>query len=144
MKLVLAADHGAVELKDWIVEELKKSDYEISDIGTFGNDSVDYPDFALKAAKMVASEEAERGILFCGTGIGMSIAANKVKGILCAKVNSVEEGRLASEHNNANMLALGGRTTDRNVVLNAIIAWLNTSFGGDRHQRRIDKIIEAE
>lgn len=144
MKLILASDHGGVELKDELVTRLKDAGYEVEDIGTHGSESVDYPDFAFRAASLVADGVFDGGVLVCGTGIGMSIAANKVKGIRCAKINSEEEGKLAAEHNFANMVALGGRTTDPETAWSAVHAWLSTQHGGERHQRRVDKIIEVD
>jgi ribose 5-phosphate isomerase B len=144
MRLVLAADHGGVELKDWLLQQLKKRGYDVTDLGTNGTDSVDYPRYALEAARAVAKGDYERGVLVCGTGIGMSIAANKVRGIRCAKINTVDEGRLASGHNHANMIAFGGRTTEEETALKATLAWLETPAGGDRHQRRVQQIMDAD
>lgn len=144
MKLVVAADHGGVELKDELVRRLTKAGHEVLDLGTHDSESVDYPRYALDASRRVAKGDFERGILVCGTGIGMSITANKVRGIRCAKVNSEEEGRLAAEHNHANMLAFGGRTTDPETAWAAVQAWLTTAEGGDRHARRVSQIMEAD
>ncbi|MBD3166505.1 ribose 5-phosphate isomerase B [bacterium] len=144
MRIIFGADHGGVELKDLLVKRLSENGYEVEDLGTHGTDSVDYPDFAKRTAEAVAADKDAKGILVCGTGIGMSIAANKVKGIYCAKVNNAEEGRLAAEHNHANMLALGGRITGPDLAYAAVKAWLKASHGGDRHQRRVDKIISME
>lgn len=145
MKIVLASDHGGLELKDKLVKRFSADGRDVEDLGTHGTDSVDYPDFAVKAAKKVVAGEGDvRGILVCGTGIGISIAANKVDGIRCAKINSVEEGKLASEHNYANMIALGGRTTDVETAYAAAIAWLETPNGGERHLRRVRKIMDIE
>ncbi|MCB2197977.1 RpiB/LacA/LacB family sugar-phosphate isomerase [bacterium] len=140
MKLVIAADHGGVELKDLLVKRLGEAGHEVEDLGTHGSDSVDYPDFAFKAARKVSRGEVPLGILVCGTGIGMSIAANKVRKIRCAHVCTVEQAKLAAEHNHANMLALGGRTTDEETAWEAVQVWLQTPKGGDRHKRRVDKI----
>lgn len=141
--LVIAADHGGVEMKDQMFLKLKEAGYDVQDIGTHGSDSVDYPDFAFKAARMVSKGEVELGILFCGTGIGMSIAANKVRRIRCAHVCTVEQATLAAEHNHANMLALGGRTTDPETAWKAIEAWLTTPAGEGRHGRRVQKIDDG-
>jgi ribose 5-phosphate isomerase B len=140
MKIVIAADHGGVDLKDDMIGRLNEAGHEVLDAGTYGPESVDYPDFAFKAANKVVSGDCPRGILICGTGIGMSIAANKVDGIFCAKVNSKDEGKLAAEHNHANMIALGARTTDPEVAWAAIQGWLSTEFGPDRHAKRVGKI----
>lgn len=139
-RIVAAADHGGVHLKDDLVSRLSDSGYEVIDIGTHGDASVDYPDFARKAAEMVRDGKADVGLLVCGTGIGMSIAANKIDGIYCAKINSPEEGALASEHNHANMVALGGRTTDPETAWKSVVAWLTTPQSGGRHARRVAKI----
>jgi RpiB/LacA/LacB family sugar-phosphate isomerase len=139
-RLVIASDHGGIEMKDALVTRLREAGYEVEDIGTHSTESVHYPNFAFDAANKVASGEVPAGVLVCGTGIGMSIAANKVHGIYCAKVNSEEEGRLAAEHNHANMLALGGRTTDLDTSFKAIIAWTTTDSGGGRHAERVDLI----
>ena len=143
-RLVVAADHGGVELKDEIVARLREEGYEVLDLGTHGGDSVHYPDYAFRAAKMVSTGEIEAGILVCGTGIGMSIAANKLAGVYCARVTNGEEGRLAAEHNHANMLALGGRTTSIKDAWQAVRSWLETKPGGDRHELRVNKIKQCE
>jgi len=144
MKIVIASDHGGIDMKDELVKRLKADKHEILDVGTYDTQSVDYPDYAAKAAEKVVNGEASHGILVCGTGIGMSIAANKIHGIFCAKINSAEEGILAAEHNNANMIALGGRTTDIEEAWKAVLNWLRTPFGGDRHARRTNKIVEMD
>ncbi len=144
MKLVAAADHGGVDLKDELVRRLTDIGHQVIDLGTHGPGSVDYPDFARRAAEMVVSGEAERGVLVCGTGIGMSIAANKIRGIYCAKINSAEEGALASEHNRANMISLGGCTIDAETAWSAVLAWLETQHGDERHQRRVGKVRDME
>ena len=143
MKLVLAADHGGVEMKDMLAGKLREAGYDVEDIGTHGSDSVDYPDFAFRAAGMVSRGEADLGVLVCGTGIGMSIAANKVRNIRCAHVCTVEQAALAAEHNYANMLALGGRTTSDEVAWEAVRVWLNTPHGEERHGRRVQKINDG-
>jgi len=144
MKLVLGADHGGVELKDELVKRLKVAGHDVEDLGTHGGDSVDYPDYAFKAARMVGRGDVPLGILCCGTGIGMSIAANKVRKVRCAHVCTVEQAKLAAEHNHANMLALGGRTTDVETAWEAVQAWISTPAGGDRHERRVGKIMKEE
>jgi ribose 5-phosphate isomerase B len=144
MKLVLAADHGGAALKDDLAVLLKEAGYDVEDLGTHGTESVDYPDYAFRAANLVADGIVDGGILICGTGIGMSIAANKVKGIRCAKINSEEEGRLAAEHNFANMVSLGGRTTPLETAWAAVLAWLTTNRGGERHERRVSKINDMD
>ncbi len=139
MRLALAADHGGFELKEKIKEHLsKRNDLEIQDLGTYSEESVDYPKFGKACAELVASGEAERGIVFCGTGIGISIAANKVKGIRCALVTNMFMAEMSRKHNNANMLALGGRILSAEEAINIVDVWLSTEFEGGRHQRRVD------
>lgn len=139
MKIILAADHGGFELKEVIKEYLAK-DYIIEDFGTYNNDSVDYPDYGIKAGQAVISGLADYAIVFCGTGIGISIAANKVPGIRAALCHNVEYAKLSRQHNNANVLALGGRFLSPQEAKNIVDAWLNTDFEGDRHQKRLNKI----
>ncbi len=139
MKLALAADHGGFELKEQIKEYLKKrNDLELYDLGTDSNESVDYPVFGRACAEMVASGKADKGIVFCGTGIGISIAANKIKGIRCALATNVFMAEMSRKHNDANMLALGGRVLSAGEAVAIIDVWLSTEFEGGRHQRRVD------
>lgn len=144
MKIALACDHGGVNLKTAIKEHLKKKGYEVIDFGTNSSDSVDYPDYAYKAAKAVVNKEAECGILVCGTGIGIGIAANKVKGIRCATLGDTFSARMTKAHNNSNMIALGERVTGIGLGLDIVDAYINSSFEGGRHQSRVDKIMEIE
>lgn len=143
MKIVLAADHGGFELKEIIKEYLAK-DHEIVDLGTYNEESVNYPDYGIKAGEAVASKQADRGIIFCGTGIGISIAANKVQGIRAALCQNVQYAKLSREHNNANILALGGRFLNPAEAKEIVDAWLTTKFAGGRHQTRINIITEYE
>ena len=136
MKIVLAADHGGFQLKESVKTALESEGYEIVDLGTFNEESVDYPAFGKMAGEYVASGQAERGIAFCGTGIGISIAANKVHGVRCAVATSDEYVRLASSHNHTNMLAMGGRFTSAEDALRYIGIWLETPWDGGRHERR--------
>ncbi|GAB1475816.1 ribose 5-phosphate isomerase B [Bacillota bacterium] len=139
MKLALAADHGGYELKEIIKEHLsKRDDIELLDIGTHSEESVDYPEFGKACALLVAAGEADKGIVFCGTGIGISIAANKVKGIRCALVTNVFMAEMSRKHNDANMLALGGRVLSVEEAVSIVDVWLSTDFEGGRHQRRVD------
>ena len=139
MKIALASDHGGFELKEDIKKYLLASEYEILDLGTSnGSESVDYPNYGKACGEAVVGGQAEKGIVFCGTGIGVSIAANKVKGVRCALCTSVFMAEMASCHNNANVLALGGRTTELETALEIVKTWLKTEFEGGRHQRRID------
>ena len=114
------------------------------DLGTYNNDSVDYPDYGIELSRRVASGEFEKGILICGTGIGMSIVANKIPGIRAALVHDVYSARMAAEHNNANVLVIGGRVTGKGLARELVKAWLEAKFEGGRHQRRLDKIAELE
>lgn len=142
MKIAVASDHGGYELKEAVKEYLKGRDIEVLDLGTDSEESVDYPDYGKACANAVVSGEVDRGIVCCGTGIGISIAANKVRGIRCGLCTSVEMAKLTRQHNNANMLAMGGRITDKETGLAITEAFLDTEFEGGRHQRRIDKIEE--
>lgn len=144
MKIALACDHGGLNLKNAIKNHLEKKGYEVLDFGTDTTDSVDYPEFAYKAAKSVVDKESECGILVCGTGIGIGIAANKVKGIRCATLGDTFSARMTKAHNDANMIALGERVTGIGLGLDIVDAYLNSSFEGGRHQSRVDKITEIE
>jgi ribose 5-phosphate isomerase B len=140
-KLAIAADHAGVNLKAFLIEQMKE--VEFLDLGTQGTASVDYPDFAEKACRAVTSGQCERAILVCGSGIGVSIAANKIQGIRAAHVESSFTARLAAEHNKANVLCLGERITGNYHALECARAWLNAKFE-ERHQKRIDKITQLE
>lgn len=141
MIIALAADHGGFELKNAIKEHLKEREgVKIADLGVNAPDSVDYPDYGKACGEAVASGKADLGIVCCGTGIGISIAANKVKGIRCALCTSVEMAELAKQHNNANIISLGGRTTDNELAFAIVDKWLDSEFEGGRHKRRTDKL----
>lgn len=142
MKIALACDHAGYEMKMVIKEKLESEGYEILDLGTDSTESVDYPIYGKAIGEAVAQGKAEKGIAVCGTGIGISIAANKVKGIRCALCTSVEMARLAKEHNNANILAMGGRTTSKELAFQMIDEWFNAEFLGGKHQRRISMLDE--
>jgi ribose 5-phosphate isomerase B len=145
MKIALGADHGGFELKEKIREHLAALGVSVEDVGTHSTEAVDYPDYALAVGERVASNRADRGILVCGAGIGMSMAANKIPGIRAANVHSELEAQLSREHNDANVLALGGRLLDGATALGIVDRWLNTKFSGDgRHIRRLAKISEIE
>jgi ribose 5-phosphate isomerase B len=144
MKIVLACDHGGFQLKEAIKEHLGSSEYEVMDIGVYNTDSVDYPDFGKKAAEIVARGEADRGIIVCGTGIGISIAANKVKGIRCALCTNEFMAKMSRMHNNANMLALGERVLGKGVALSIVDEWLAAEFEGGRHEIRVNKLMDIE
>ncbi|MCF6093206.1 ribose 5-phosphate isomerase B [Microaerobacter geothermalis] len=144
MKVAIAADHGGYSLKEEIKKLLDELHISYEDFGCHCEDSVDYPDYALPVAERVASGEFTRGILVCGTGLGMSIAANKVKGIRCAVVHDCFSAKATREHNDTNIIALGGRVVGPGLAREIIRIWLETPFSGGRHQRRIDKISEIE
>lgn len=138
--IAAGSDHAGFEYKQRIVELLRSMGMEVLDCGPASADSVDYPDFAHTVASAVASGKAEAGVLVCGTGIGMSIVANKHAGIRAANVESVAAARLAREHNNANVLALGARITGWDLAKEILLAFLSTGFEGGRHRKRVDKI----
>lgn len=142
MKIAMASDHGGYLFKETIAGYLlgMGKGYEILDLGTNSMESVDYPEYGFKCAEAVASGKADRGIVICGTGIGISIAANKVKGIRCALCTSTEMAELARKHNDANMLALGGRILEAVDAIEIVQTWLDTEFEGGRHQRRVDML----
>ena len=142
MIIAIASDHGGFQLKKQVREHLVERGYKVVDLGTDSEESVDYPLFGKACAEAVASHTADLGVVCCGTGIGISIAANKVKGIRCGLCTSVEMATLTKQHNNANMLALGGRTTDPALAIEIVDAWLDTEFEGGRHQRRVDMLDE--
>ncbi len=142
--IVIGSDHGGLGLKTALKSYLGRRGYAVTDAGTDNDASVDYPDFGQKVAEMVVAGTAESGILICGTGIGMSIAANKVPGIRAALVTDVFMARMAKEHNNANVLVLGGRVLDEQKACDLVGAWLDASFEGGRHQGRLDKIADIE
>ena len=145
MKIALCSDHGGLRLKNAIIEYLVKNGYETKDFGTTDENSCDYPDFALLAADAIRKGEFERGIFVCTTGIGISIAANKVPTIRCALCHDPLSARLTREHNDANVLALGEGMTGKALALEIVKVFLETPFSeNDRHQRRIDKIAEIE
>ena len=142
--IVIGSDHGGLALKEALTQFFVSRNIQITDVGTDNGDSVDYPRFGLKVAEMVASGSAECGILVCGTGIGMSIAANKVPGIRAALVTDIFMARMAKEHNNANILVLGGRVLDERQACIIVNTWLDASFEGGRHQGRLNQIAEIE
>ena len=145
MKIAIACDHGALDLKNTVKAHLEKQGHVLQDFGTHTLDSCDYPDFAGAAAKAVAAGECERGIVLCTTGIGVSITANKVKGIRCALLSDVMSARLTREHNDTNMMALGAGVVGQMLAFEIIDTWLGTEFSHDeRHQRRIDKLMSYE
>ena len=144
MRIALGSDHAGVELKVLIIRELDDREFDYHDFGPSTDSPVDYPDYAARVAESVSSGQFDRGILICGTGVGMAIAANKVPGIRAAQVTNSDGARLSREHNNANVLTLGARTTPVIEALKIVDAFLETPFSGGRHQRRIDKIMALE
>lgn len=142
--IAIGSDHGGLNLKTALKSYLTRREIQVSDAGTDNNVSVDYPTFGLKVAETVAGGSVDSGILICGTGIGMSIAANKIPGIRAALVTDVFMARMAKEHNNANILVLGGRVLDEQKACDLVGAWLDASFEGGRHQGRLDMISEIE
>ncbi len=145
MKISIGCDHGGLELKNTLVAYLQEKGHSVTDVGTHSLDSCDYPDFAAAAAKLVASGECEKGIVICTTGIGVSISANKIKGIRCALLSDVVSARMTREHNDTNVMALGAAIIDPKLALEIVDIWLSTPFSGvDRHQRRVDKIMALE
>ena len=143
--IALACDHGAFDLKHDIMKHLDEKGLAYKDFGCYDKTSCDYPDFAGPAAKAVASGECDRGIVVCTTGIGVSITANKVKGIRCALLSDVMSARLTREHNDTNMMAIGAGVTGEMLALEIVDTWLNTEFShAERHQRRIDKVMALE
>ncbi len=145
MKIAIACDHGAVALKQKVAKHLESQGHEVVDFGTNTLDSCDYPDFAAPAAKAVASGECQRGVLLCTTGIGVSITANKVKGIRCALLSDLLSAELTRLHNDTNMMAMGAGIVGENLALAIVDKWISTPFSGEaRHQRRIDKVMALE
>ena len=145
MKITIGSDHGAVELKEEVKMVLHEfEDVRVTDVGTFGTESVDYPDIAEKVCADVVSGKADRGIVLCGTGIGISISANKIDGIRAALCGDVYSAIMSRKHNDANVLAMGGRVTGIGPAGEIVRAWVCTEFEGGRHARRVDKIMALE
>ena len=142
--LYIGSDHGGLELKEAIVKVLSARNLDVKDCGTNSSDSVDYPDFAEKVAAAVSRGEADLGILVCGTGIGMSIVANRFPGVRAALATDEFMAQMAKEHNNANILVLGGRVLTVELATKMVKAWLDTAYEGGRHQLRLDKISQVE
>ena len=142
--IAIGSDHGGFELKNKIVKWLLDNGYDIKDFGVYENKSVDYPDIAEVVCKSITSGECDRGILVCGTGIGISIAANKIKGIRAAVCGDIYSAAMTKRHNNANVITLGGRVVGEDVGIEIVKAWLTNEFEGGRHQNRIDKITNLE
>jgi ribose 5-phosphate isomerase B len=140
----IGADHGGVRIKDLLGEALRARGHEVEDLGTHGSQAVDYPEIAVAVARKVAGNHDVRGLLVCGTGIGMSMAANKVHGVRAALATDPFMAKMATEHNDANVLCLGERVIGEGLALEILDAYLGATFGGGRHARRVGKIMEAE
>ena len=140
MRIAIASDHAALEMKAALVDWLGEAGHDVTDLGPMTADSVDYPDFGYKLADEVASGRVERGIALCGSGIGISIAVNRNPACRCALVSEGLSARLAREHNDANVIAMGARLVGIEMAKDCLDVFLNTEFGGDRHQRRVDKL----
>lgn len=144
MRLVVGSDHAGFDLKQELVEHLRAAEHEVVDVGTNDSTSVDYPDFGAAVGRAVIAGEGELGIAVCGSGIGIAIAANKVRGVRAATVHDVTSARLCREHNDANVMCLGERFTGPQVALDAVEAFLAAEFAGGRHTRRVEKIAKIE
>ena len=144
MKISFGSDHAGLVLKNQVIQYLKTNGHEVVDYGTYTNESCDYPDFAYPAALSVAEGNSDCAIVICYTGIGVSIVANKVKGVRCSLVTNVEDAVLTKEHNNSNCLALGAKNVNFELAKDIVDAWLNTSFIGGRHDNRVNKIKAIE
>lgn len=144
MRIVIASDHAGYPLKEEVIRFLREKDYDLVDLGVYEPAAIDYPDQAEKLAKAVAQGEAEQGIIICGTGIGVSIAANKVRGIRCALCHDVFSATMARQHNDCNVLALGARVVGSGHALAIVEAYLGARFLGGRHQTRVEKIGRLE
>jgi ribose 5-phosphate isomerase B len=144
MKIAIGADHAGFDLKEKVRKRLEQQGHQVVDEGTLNTDSVDYPDFAAKVAHDVAEKRVDKGVLVCGSGIGMAISANKVAGVRAASINSVEEVKVSREHNDLNVLAIGSRFTPEPKAYEIVETFLNTQFAGGRHAQRVSKIAEIE
>jgi len=144
MMIAIGSDHGGFELKQSIAAHLQETGVKFHDFGIFCNESADYPDIAVQVAEAVARGEFDKGLLFCGTGVGISIAANKVPGIRAANCHDVFSAQMSREHNDANILAMGGRVVGPGLAAMIVDVWLKTEFAGGRHGRRIGKIADYE
>ena len=144
MKIAIGSDHAGFRLKEIVKNFLKTRNIEVEDFGTYTEESVDYPDYAFKVGEAVARKDFDFGILICGSGIGMSIVANKVKGVRAALCNDLYTAHVSREHNNANILCMGGRVIGEEVAKEIVSVWLNAKFEGGRHERRVNKITDYE
>jgi ribose 5-phosphate isomerase B len=143
-RIVVGCDHAGYGVKEFIKSLLQKMNYSVVDVGTYDRKSVDYPEYAERVARMIKERRNMKGILTCGTGIGASIAANKIPGIYAALAHDVRDARLSRQHNNANVLVLGGRPYRKKIVEKVVKIWLRSEFKGGRHKRRVRKIVALE
>ncbi|MZG30308.1 MAG: ribose 5-phosphate isomerase B [Nitrospinae bacterium] len=143
-KIAIASDHGGFDLKESIIAHLLNTGWEVDDLGPHSGDSVDYPDYGIKLAEAVAEKKVERGIVICGTGIGMSIVVNRYPGIRGTLCSDLFTAKLCREHNDSNILIMGGRVIGKGLAAEIVNTWLNTDFEGGRHQRRLDKITQID
>ena len=143
-KIAIASDHGGFELKETVITHLLNDGWEIDDLGPNNEDSVDYPDYGIKLAEIIANKKVERGIVICGTGVGMSIVVNRFPGIRGTLCSDIYTAKMSREHNDSNILIMGGRVIGRGLASEIVDTWLNTAFEGGRHQRRLDKINEID
>lgn len=143
-KIAIASDHGGFDLKESIIAHLLNTGWEVDDLGPHSGDSVDYPDYGIKLAEEVAEKKVERGIVICGTGIGMSIVVNRFPGIRGTLCSDLFTAKLCREHNDSNILVMGGRVIGKGLAAEIVNTWLNTPFEGGRHQRRLDKINQID
>ena len=143
-KIAIASDHGGFDLKGSIIAHLLNTDWKVNDLGPYSGDSVDYPDFGIKLAEEVSGGKVERGIVICGTGIGMSIVVNRFPGIRGALCSDLFTAKLCREHNDSNVLVMGGRVIGKGLATEIVNTWLNTPFEEGRHQRRLDKINQID
>ena len=143
-KIALASDHGGFDLKESVIAHLLNTGWEVDDLGPHSGDSVDYPDYGIKLAEAVAEKRVQRGIVICGTGIGMSIVVNRYPGIRGTLCSDLFTAKLCREHNDSNILIMGGRGIGKGLAAEIVNTWLNTPFEGGRHQRRLDKINQID
>ena len=143
-KIALASDHGGFDLKESVIAHLLNTGWEVDDLGPHSGDSVDYPDYGIKLAEAVAEKKVDRGIVICGTGIGMSIVVNRYPGIRGTLCSDLFTAKLCREHNDSNILIMGGRLIGKGLAAEIVNTWLNTPFEGGRHQRRLDKINQID
>ena len=143
-KIAIASDHGGFDLKNSVIGILRDKGFEIDDLGTSSADSVDYPDYGIKLAKAIVEQKVERGIVICGTGVGMSIVVNRFPGIRGTLCSDVYTAKMCREHNDSNILIMGGRVIGKDLAVEIVGIWLKSKFEGGRHQRRLDKINEID